>query len=344
MTNPYTTEYLKSLIGQQESQHLEFKSSRGLAEESAQGRRRFISDQIVPIVSAFLNTDGGRLVIGVEDEGKDGVGTSLSAGVPKIFVSREQLQQMICDRIQPSVADHVSVHQILVGERPDGERLYAFVVEVSQGVTAYQAADKLYYVRRSGATEPMEDKDIRLRMLSGDKPRISIAIRPKHLRTTDLYRIETEEVYAIAWSLNVENCGVKTIPKAFFRYRVRGNNLPEETQVMYHGLMSEPKLDRYQGGPFRFFEQHNKKTEFYNAGFEENGLRPGEQYSIDLFSLTSGFLVGLEKPLSEVSLIVDIVTYIDDGLPAELRGYDLLKDIVRLPTVAGHWRFPVSTS
>jgi hypothetical protein len=81
MTNPYNLEFLQSLRGQQESQRLEFKSSRELSNEIADKRAKFISSQIVPAVSAFLNTDGRHLVIGVEEE-KNAIATHLSEGVP----------------------------------------------------------------------------------------------------------------------------------------------------------------------------------------------------------------------------------------------------------------------
>jgi predicted HTH transcriptional regulator len=77
MTNPYNIEFLQSLVGQQETQLLEFKSSRELLNESADKRAKFIASQIVPAVSAFLNTDGGQIVIGIEEE-KSGIATHLS--------------------------------------------------------------------------------------------------------------------------------------------------------------------------------------------------------------------------------------------------------------------------
>jgi predicted HTH transcriptional regulator len=79
MANPYHIEFVNGLIGQQETQRLEFKSSRELLSDNSQRRGKFITDQLVPTVSAFLNTDGGQLVIGIEE--KDGVAVALSSGV-----------------------------------------------------------------------------------------------------------------------------------------------------------------------------------------------------------------------------------------------------------------------
>jgi hypothetical protein len=84
-----------------------------------------------------------------------------------------QFESALCDRIHPSVAGLVKVFPILVGEQ-DGDHLLAYVVDVRSGITAYQAADKRYYVRRGYSSEPMEDKDIRLRMLTSHVPRVSV--------------------------------------------------------------------------------------------------------------------------------------------------------------------------
>jgi predicted HTH transcriptional regulator len=129
-----------------------------LLNENSLKRGKFISEQVIPTVSAFLNTDGGQLVIGIEE--RDGSAVTLSTGVPQARVSWEQLQSSICDRIQPAVAGYVSAFSVQVGAGPDQEKLFAFVVDVKPGTTAYQADDKKYYVRRSGQTEAMEDKDV----------------------------------------------------------------------------------------------------------------------------------------------------------------------------------------
>jgi hypothetical protein len=78
-------------------------------------------------VSAFLNTDGGRIIVGIEE--KDGVASELSEGVSRRYYSWERLQQKICDRIQPAVAGYVSVYSVQVSQDSDGDNLFAFVVD-----------------------------------------------------------------------------------------------------------------------------------------------------------------------------------------------------------------------
>jgi hypothetical protein len=175
--NPWDKQRLESFIGQEESYQLEFKSSLGLSRDS---QAKFLFD-LTCHVSAFLNSDGGTLIIGIEEApGKDKKqaekAIGLSKGIPRSCFTGARLASAICDQIHPSVASYVQVFPVVVGEQ-NGEDLLAFTVEVAPGVTAYQAADKLYYARRSFSSEAMEDKDIRLRMLADEKPRGELRYR-----------------------------------------------------------------------------------------------------------------------------------------------------------------------
>ena len=174
--NPWTRERLLQYLQQSESPVLEFKSSRPLC--SDRERSRFVDD-LAAHTGAFLNADGGLLLIGLEEGRRvdaPDVATELSPGVPRQQLTASRLQSMLCDRIHPSVADLVRVHSVSLGTTPEGE-LLAFAVEIRPGITAYQAPDLKYYVRRGYSSEPMEDKDIRLRMLSAQTARVSLAAR-----------------------------------------------------------------------------------------------------------------------------------------------------------------------
>ncbi len=193
--NPWTKQHLEALIGEEESHHLEFKSSRGLLQDSP---AKFLSD-LTCHVSAFLNSDGGTLIIGIEEaRGKDKKhaekAIGLSDGIPRSRYTGKRLGDSICGQTQPSVASHVQVFPVVVGQI-DGEDLLAFVIDVAPGITAYQAADKLYYARRSFSSEAMEDKDIRLRMLSDDKPRGRLRCElswSPHGTTIDRFLMDTQ--------------------------------------------------------------------------------------------------------------------------------------------------------
>lgn len=174
--NPWTRAQLEQFIGNEESYELEFKSSRPLREDKAE---KFFDD-LSTHVSAFLNSDGGLLVVGVEEEKRDkdqaGKASGLSEGVPHPAWRGDRFQSKLCDRIHPAVASYVLVHTVKVADE-GGIDLRAFVIEVKPGITAYQAPDKKYYSRRSFSSEAMEDKDIRLRMLADDRPRAALKFR-----------------------------------------------------------------------------------------------------------------------------------------------------------------------
>ena len=195
---------LEAILGESESRTLEFKSSRPLEQDSNK-IRKFVSDTVARVVSSFLNSDGGVLIIGIEED-KAERAARLSPGVPRAVMRRDTLQNMIVGMIQPSVGDLLSVRAVRVDDS-DEEPRFAFCVDVRSGNTAYQAADKLYYFRREGQSIAMDDKDIRLRMLAGDKPRIEISLQ------RELYHPHgsPDWVTGVGWKLTIKNIGLKTI-------------------------------------------------------------------------------------------------------------------------------------
>jgi hypothetical protein len=317
MPSHYDFESINGLLGQQETQRLEFKSSRDLLDENPQNRDKFISRQIVPAVSAFLNTDGGQLVIGIEE--KDGAAAALSDGVPRSRQKWEQLQSVIIGRIQPAVAGYVNVSPVQIGENAGGEKLFAFVVDVKPGTTAYQANDKMYYVRRSGQSEAMEDKDIRLRMLAGDKPRIVIGLQSRILENVGQL---SHLIQAVKWDLTIENVGVRTIPRAIVRRGVSAQGLSEMS------LRTVEPIEEY------------RRTGFPIAGLEDTGLLPGQRFELpDVFSAPSiAFFDCVDT--AAVTMTGDVIVYIDEGFPAELRNYDLMEAL--RPVIDNNWTIPQS--
>ena len=312
MANPYKIEFVRDLIGQQETQRLEFKSSRDLLTESSHKRGKFISEQIVPTVSAFLNTDGGQLIVGVEE--KESVAVDFSAGVPRARFSWEQLQSTICDRIQPAVAGYVSVFPVQIGVTSD-EPVFAFVVEVKPGTTAYQADDKKYYVRRSGQSEAMEDKDVRLRMLAGDKPRLLVSLRPRIVPNVGLF---SHHIQYVAWMLRFENVGVRNIPRA-----------------IVHSKLSLRGLSDFGRQTVQAWTPEYQETTFPVEGLTTTGLLPGQSFDLPLVKVSSLSFTECPEDISAVSMTADVTVYIDDGLPAELRNYDLMADVQ--PVFNANW-------
>jgi hypothetical protein len=178
MKNPWTRQRLEEeFIGREESLTLEFKSSAALLNDKVES---FVND-LTQHIGAFLNSEGGLLIIGVEeaqrlDKNRAEQAVGISPGVPRSRMPPSRLANMLCDRISPASTALIRVHPVRVGEQEDGELLLAFVVEVKPGVTAYQSADKKYYGRRSFSSNALEDKEIRLRMLADERPRASATI------------------------------------------------------------------------------------------------------------------------------------------------------------------------
>ena len=85
MTNPWTLDRLKEYIGAEESLQLDFKSSRPLASGNKNDAKKFV-DGLSSHVSAFLNSEGGLLLVGLEEEDRKNqpdIATGLSEGVPR---------------------------------------------------------------------------------------------------------------------------------------------------------------------------------------------------------------------------------------------------------------------
>ncbi len=166
----WTETYLLSLIGQPESITLEFKSGKAFTKKEA--KEKFIKNQLTRAVSAFANSEGGILVIGMEEgpqpkNGEPRLAKQLD-GVPigrgNAIESPEQLQQIVDSCISPFLPG-LAIRRIrLSGGPPD---LFVLVVNVPQGNTAYQAKDNLYYSRSEFENKSLPDHEIRLRMMRG---------------------------------------------------------------------------------------------------------------------------------------------------------------------------------
>lgn len=118
--NPWTKERLLQHIEQPETPYLEFKSSRPLCLDN-KDRPRYL-DGLAAHAGAFLNAEGGLLLIGLEEGRRrdaPDVATELSPGVPRRQLSAARLESMLCDRIHPSVAGLIKVHSIPIGVTSD---------------------------------------------------------------------------------------------------------------------------------------------------------------------------------------------------------------------------------
>jgi hypothetical protein len=157
-----TEQDLQKLIGQYESIRLEFKASALLAQPPDR-----IIKQLAEEVSAFANTEGGTIVIGIKESksGKKSVASEVDEGTDPAEMLPERLEQLVASNISPPVPGLV-VRPIPLSGQKTGR--VAFAIAVPKGSTAYQARHSLlYYGRTEFAATPLHDNVIRLLMMRG---------------------------------------------------------------------------------------------------------------------------------------------------------------------------------
>jgi hypothetical protein len=121
-----TTSELKSLLSQQESVTLEFK------------RRCPDPEVLAKLISAFANTLGGRIVLGVEDDGS-------IVGIEDLPLARRTIARAN-ERIKPPVSTRL--------ERVEIEGKEILVIDVDKGETPPHLVDERAYQRIGGAVIP----------------------------------------------------------------------------------------------------------------------------------------------------------------------------------------------
>ena len=125
--------YIEGLIrGKiQESLYLDYKRSEALE------NTEYCKKEISKDVSAFANSDGGKIIYGVSEKGH--IPIEIDNGQP-VKGKREWLEQVIKSNIQPRILG-VRIYQIDLQSNPDRA---IFVVEIPRGFTAHQAKNKRY--------------------------------------------------------------------------------------------------------------------------------------------------------------------------------------------------------
>jgi len=173
----WTKEDLESLIGQIESIRLDFKQSR-LFEQSHEK----IAENLSVVVSAFANTEGGIIVIGMAErrEGKARIASHLDEGVDALSWTPERLQQLIESNVSPYLSG-IRVRPIAIDPTKPN---VAYVIYVPQGTTAYQASDHRYYGRSEYEAKSLPDYEVRLRMFRGKVPNAIVRVANCRKRET----------------------------------------------------------------------------------------------------------------------------------------------------------------
>jgi hypothetical protein len=210
---------LKVLIGQPESRRLEFKSSR-----LTEGNTNKLAEVISKEVSAFANTEGGTIIIGIEEsKGRKPEVAEKFSGISSIKLDPFRIQQIIESNISP-VLPGIRCKSIYL---EDDCKEYVQVIFVPQGTTAYQAKDYKYYGRSEYECKPLGDLDVRLRMFRGKIPDACLEIRdlsskevlPKNgsfilsdgTYHTPASKDEIDKIFEYNLSLSLKNIGDKNI-------------------------------------------------------------------------------------------------------------------------------------
>lgn len=185
----WTETDLHSLIGQQENYQLEFKSAKLLTLNSSTE----IAAELSQVVSAFANSAGGTVIIGIEERstGKRKAKEAASIdGVPIGHMQPSTLQQIITSNVSPLLLG-VRVRPVtLTG--PNGGKL-AFVIHVPAGSTAYQASDKHYYGRLEYENRALPDHEIRMRMMRAKTPILELDVPDIRWISVNILKLQLSE-------------------------------------------------------------------------------------------------------------------------------------------------------
>lgn len=140
--------------GTPEDLHLEYKSGR------PQNRDRFKAD-IAQDMSAFANSDGGKIIIGVSESKNVPSGID---GVDLVTLNREALGNVATSRITPNIPGL----EIAELHGPEGKDV--LVITIARSDTApHQGPNHTYYRRHQHHIQPLahfEIEDLRLRQVS----------------------------------------------------------------------------------------------------------------------------------------------------------------------------------
>ncbi len=227
-------EDLVALKDQPESSRLEFKSSTLLKKTKNE-----IVDDLSKEVSAFANSEGGDMIIGIAEQkrGKGRVAGGVDDGVDLNEVSPEWLQQIIESNVSPYLPG-IRVRSIPLSGR---QGRAAFVISVPQGSTAHQASDKRYYARSEFQVQALPDHEIRLRMMRGHVPQARV------------------EVVA---------CGVVTADEEFAQRQQKLENIAARRrsgEVVLMGRGGTPSRE-YLDAPKRTFDEYSFRLDVANSG------------------------------------------------------------------------------
>ena len=173
----WTLNDLNSLVGEQESQVIDFKDS------SALNRSKNPQGEIAKDVSAMANAVGGTIVYGVVENPKTKLAERLDDGVADPLITTEWLQQIITSNIQPKLTG-VDIQRIVM---QGGGSAYVISVPQAQHSAPHQnTVDRKYHIRRTTTTDQLLDYEIRDLMRRGHDTRTYLKYTARRSRPASL--------------------------------------------------------------------------------------------------------------------------------------------------------------
>ena len=261
-----------------------------------------MAKQLSKQVSAFANTEGGVIVIGIREKkvGKSRIAQMLDDGISREMWSPERLQQIIESNIHPPQTG-IRVHQIPVTN--DTSRFH-LIIWVPKGTTAYQAKDHLYYGRSEYENKPLRDHEIRLRMFRGREPDATIAISNLIVHSTNGSREGSGNAPIIIegrnYSFNfvLKNSGEVNITQFKIKYRFSSAEFDERKEVILQfrdGVPEKPVL-AYHNSEWRLM-----KINIY----------PGDDFTIQSYNRD----FDSETDFLQKNIQIDWTLYLPNRLP-----------------------------
>jgi hypothetical protein len=148
------TDRIKSLIRLGESKSIEFKQTFCLDVVNGIKESR-IEDSAIKTVAAFLNSDGGTLLVGVHDNGQI---TGNEEEIEKFFKSRDKFLLHVKNRIKTRIGEQF--YPFINHRLVDIDQKSVLIIECEPSSEEVFVDEKDFYVRTNPATDRLEGRKL----------------------------------------------------------------------------------------------------------------------------------------------------------------------------------------
>ncbi|MDX9955346.1 MAG: ATP-binding protein, partial [Anaerolineae bacterium] len=144
---------ISELISQDESTTLEFKSSLRWDYRKSE-KADYLELEVIGTIAAFLNTDGGTLIIGVDDDGKP-LGLNNDYGTFTKSRGRDGFHRHLLSLVSSRIALEICTHVAVSFESCEGLDICRVVVKRSP-IPVYVDKERKFYIRRGNANYTLD--------------------------------------------------------------------------------------------------------------------------------------------------------------------------------------------